>query len=607
MAKVEDLKNNSRKQPIIVENSGTRISNTNGLSDLSTRAQAQVSKSQDIEDSIGLDTLDLDGNGSRYDMGKAEELAAFDDKGLKKTVEEESLSLIDVHMERKKREMEEYFTKEDERRELDAAIGESVDEEEDVPAEEKTYVETEDEISEESMDEFEEEMEREFMEDMEDEMSKKYEEAEKIADDFLSNLDDEEDTTFEPENDVMDEEKPIDFHKSKEEINREILEDVMTPHPVEKTELPESISSNIDEDDFKDLEEDDDVAIDEDPLDSPEMKELQKSITEKIHTVSNKLDLSSFTISKKPISITAALNRASEDIKCADWALMSSERPIRMSEFTGAEMEKLISAASQRRLTLRNVQELYGLLYKHDINPDKPKTLEAWLKTTSSLDADHLFMAAYAATFGNSNHVPYNCVSDKCGAMWITDNRPIMDMVRFKNKESKKKFHDILHSTPGYTTNFYKTEVVQISDHYAIGIKVPSIYDAVFEMAALDSDFRNKYSDFITILQYCDEFYSIDPKTRQLLPIEYKKYPSNMNKNTKSKIFTYSKILSTLSTDQYTSILAFMREINTTGDDIEYIIPESTCTKCGETIPESRQSARDLLFTRHQLTALRTI
>ena len=80
-----------------------------------------------------------------------------------------------------------------------------------------------------------------------------------------------------------------------------------------------------------------------------------------------------------------------------------------------------------------------------------------------------------------------------------------------------------------------------------------------------------------------------------------------MNKNTKSKIFTYSKILSKLSTDQYTSILAYMREINTMGDELEYIIPESTCEKCGKTIPESRQSARDLLFTRHQLTALRTI
>lgn len=605
MSKVEELRRQGT--PIFVENSGTRVSQNTGLKDLtSANKGAEEYK-------------------SNYDIGEAQEKAKYDDAGNKVDNEREALSLIDAHMERKKKEMEEYFEKEDAEKELKEAIDDT--DETDSPSEtitEDTTVEEENddysiEPKEEVMDEFEKEMEEEFNEEMTEdapvnnyneereltpELKDKYDEAESIADNLLSNIDDD-DNSFSPENNVLDEEpKKI----NSKEIKKEIVNDVMSSHPKEEIKLPENISSDIDEDDFAELEESEDGKIvDDDPLDTPEMKELQKDISKKISIVTKKLDISSMSISKKPVSITAALKTAQSDVKCANWALMSSERCVTMSEFSGSEMEKLISAASQRRLTLSNVRELYGLLYKHDINPKKPDTLEAWLKTTSFLDADHLFMAVYAATFGDSNHIPYNCTSKKCGNMWITDNRPIMEMVKFKDEKSKSKFHNILNSTPNYNTNFYKTEIVQISDEYAIGIKVPSIYDVVFEQAALDNEFRSKYSDYITILQYIDAFYLIDAKTQQLFPIEYKKYPTNMNKNTKSKIYTYSKILGKLSTDQYTAILAYMREINSGEDELEYIIPASTCEKCGEEIPESPQSARDLLFTRHQLTALRTI
>lgn len=597
MSKVEDLKKGT-KQPIFVENSGTRVSNQNELQDLTGNHNVNIPKPQDIEDPVGFESEDSKNDAqfvSRYDVGEAQEAAKYDENGLKKDMEAEALTLMDVHMERKKKEMQEFFEKEEEERELKEALGEISEDENGLP------VVTEEELTEENekndpepvVDEFEQEMERELQEEMEE----KYAQAEAIADDFLAHI----------EEDDAEMEEELSKTKSVTEIKKNIVENVMAPHPKEEIKLPESISSTIDESDFAELEESETVEDDEDPLNSPEMKELQKSITEKISTVSKKLDLSSFTIAKKPVTISTALKAAESEVKCADWALMSSERCVRMSEFSGSEMEKLIAAASQRRLTLSNVRELYGLLYKHDINPDKPKTLEAWLKTTSFLDSDHLFMAVYAATFGDSNHIPYNCVSDKCKAMWITDNRPIMDMVKFKDNDAKAKFHNILQSAPNYNTNFYKVQVIQISDKYAIGIKVPSIYDVVFEMAALDGEFRNKYSDYITILQYVDEFYLINGSTNSLSPIAYKKYPDNMNKNTKSKIFTYSKILDSLSTDQYTSILAYMREINTMGDEIEYIIPASTCEKCGKEIPESEQSARDLLFTRHQLTALRTI
>ena len=77
-----------------------------------------------------------------------------------------------------------------------------------------------------------------------------------------------------------------------------------------------------------------------------------------------------------------------------------------------------------------------------------------------------------------------------------------------------------------------------------------------------------------------------------------------MVKNIKSKISTYSKILKTLNADQFYQFNAYIKAIQEKHDEITYVLPKTTCTKCQKEIAESEMSAESLLFTRHQLTGI---
>ena len=126
----------------------------------------------------------------------------------------------------------------------------------------------------------------------------------------------------------------------------------------------------------------------------------------------------------------------------------------------------------------------------------------------------------------------------------------------------------------------------------------------VFEIAALDQAFVNKYRDIISLITFIDDIYYINKRTMQLEPIGWKYYNNNVAKTTKSKIIQFAKVLRKISSDQYHAILMYIQQISEKSDDVTYQIPETTCPECGATIPATPIAGNDLVFTRHQLAAL---
>jgi hypothetical protein len=98
----------------------------------------------------------------------------------------------------------------------------------------------------------------------------------------------------------------------------------------------------------------------------------------------------------------------------------------------------------------------------------------------------------------------------------------------------------------------------------------------------------------------------IDAANHSLIPVGYKVYPDNAVKTTKSKITMFSKVLNTLSIDQFGPVKAYVADLITRRSKIgfKYILPEMSCPYCGSKIDELDTSAEELLFTRYQLGAL---
>lgn len=337
-----------------------------------------------------------------------------------------------------------------------------------------------------------------------------------------------------------------------------------------------------------------------------QMDKLRSLVRQKIRPVSSGFDISTFSISKKPASSSIATPRDNGD-KIADWVLMSSQKPIYMRRFTGTEIERLANGG-KGRTRLNKALDMWQLIYNHIVDPYKPEKLEDWAKTTSFLDIDHIYMAIYRANFEGSNYIPFNCTNEACKEkVFLTDNIDIMDMCKFGKKEDKDKFFSILGSETNAASKLYSTELIPVSDDYAFAFREPSIYNIIFESAVLDEEFVDKFGDLVTICTYIDGIYYINKAERTLQPIRSNIYPNNMKKTVKSRIINYSKIISTLNSDQYNTLLAYMQKINESGDSLTYQTPEVTCPYCGTVIPAREQDAQNLVFTRHQLAALATI
>ena len=366
-----------------------------------------------------------------------------------------------------------------------------------------------------------------------------------------------------------------------------------------------STDFKVDEEDFDDIDLDDDnttsdSSVVEEVNADENMKAFQASVTEKIRPVTKKLDLGSFTLIKQPISISATTLGENNDAASMTWALPNSDQFIAMKEFTGKEMEQLGDTSGTNRF--QTMKNRYKLIYDHVVS-NKPDTLEAWLKSISYSDNDHLFFTVYGANFSGSNFIPYDCA--RCKNTFLSDNIDLMDMCKFKDDEAKARFNKLRESQDApIKPGLYVSDIVQMTDKVAIGFRDPSIWNIVFETALLDEKFQQKYRDIIAIISYIDKIYYIDATNSTMAEINYKIDPNNTVKTIKAKIITYARILSQFSPDQYYIILSYINSINTRRDDITYIRPEATCSNCNEIIPERETTAEELVFTRAQLATL---
>ena len=247
---------------------------------------------------------------------------------------------------------------------------------------------------------------------------------------------------------------------------------------------------------------------------------------------------------------------------------------------------------------------MYGTLFRHYVSPNKPATLEEWLKTISFSDQDNLIFGYYKATFGQSNLITYAC--DKCKEVKIK-NVPIEDCIKYNNDETKEEVENILKfGDPTYKPTI-KSKLVQVSDTLAVSIKNPSIYNIVFEFGVLDADFTSKFADVLGTVGFIEDMYEIDVYNHQLIPIKVKEDPKNLTKSVKRRIRSKVEILKGLTPDQYNILLSEIAEQSKNSSRISYRQPEYTCEKCGNKIEEVEMTAQNLLFTRHQLALIKNL
>ena len=377
---------------------------------------------------------------------------------------------------------------------------------------------------------------------------------------------------------------------------------------IDNNTLPSQEELDIDDEDLDDIdlddEDDDEFDDEDDELSEQEIADLREAIKDKL-----KLDIPVNTSGEakisanKTISLNDVLSMQTSNANVIDYPLMSAGRCVSMREFSGTEIESLNQGASGRN-RFNTLKTIYHTLYDHIVDNNKPE-FDKWLKVTSFMDIEHLYMAAYKASFNGANYIPFNCTNDKCNHVFLSDNIEIEDMIKFKDDAAKKKFYDILENSDTISKEdacLYKTKIVPVSPTIAIGFREPSIYNTIFENSVLDQNFINKYTRLLTMMVYIDNIYVI--QNGEYIPVRCRVDRHSLAKTAKIRIVTYSKIIRTLPSDSYNNILAEIAKINDLGDEVKYQLPEITCPKCGQTIEATEQTPTQLLFSRHQLNLL---
>lgn len=415
--------------------------------------------------------------------------------------------------------------------------------------------------------------------------------------------------------------------KQKEEdkepnIDEIITKDITAGSIVVKSNIdvgPNSDIKSASASDFDINSEDLDGADDEDNPDSEDAEiaeitrksedMLKAEILEKIIKQGRKLDTTSFAVSNKVIPIRDALRHSRYDKKVertGSWPLMFAGRMYTATALRGPEVTTLsdYDDADHEGGMLLTVPQA-KIMYEHDANPYKPPTLEAWAKTIPIADADNMFAALYIASLRGANYFPVVCPQPKCQFAKLTDDVDINTMIRFKSDKVKERFEKI-KATPvtAELTTSYESVINVINDQYAVSIKLPSIYNMLFEYWTLDTNFMTKYAAVVTILTYVDYIYYINPVTKQYEPIGWKVYPGDATKTFKSKISTYSKIIREFEDYDFDILIALINAMSAKAQEernIQFFIPASKCDKCGADIPEREILPRQLVFMRQRL------
>ena len=376
---------------------------------------------------------------------------------------------------------------------------------------------------------------------------------------------------------------------------------------------------NLDEEDFDDVtysgENEEQLSDDEiRNIVQESEKHLKSEILEKVINTSKKLDTTSFRISNKVVSINSAVNAVgpkTKEERYGYWPMMFANRPFKASPLKGPEIALLAEADdsnSENGIGITNQQ--IRIMYDHDANEYKPKTIEGWAKTIPFFDIESIFGALYVASLKGANYVPSICPKTSCQYSWLNDAGDIRKLVKFTNDDQEKKFEEIL-KTPitKENTESYESVVNVINDKIAVGIKIPSIFTAVYEYGSLNPEFIRKYTSVISIMQYIDYIYIINPQTASFDPVGWKTYPGDTTKTFKSKIATYSKILKELDDTDFSVLIALINSMvskMTEQKHLTYEIPATKCPKCGADIAATEIVPRNMVFMRQRLVELAT-
>jgi len=404
--------------------------------------------------------------------------------------------------------------------------------------------------------------------------------------------------------------------KSEETSSEDDVEDTLSDINDNKSDKPLSLDEVNDDEFFADIEKEfgeDDIPEEEEEErelteeeQTAQVERLKDAINEKVTPIKKVVDLSKFTIRKKPIAISKLVNMENENAKVADWIYWSAKRPFAMREFKGAEIDQLNINNDRSRNRLNKLKEVYRLFYDHLVDANKPKDFETWLKSTSFFELNHIWFGAYKASFAGANSIPYSC--PKCKEMFIQD-ADFEDMIKYADDETKAEVKKIMEmdTTSPMDEVEYEVELKQVSDEYVFALKEPTLWGVIFETAALSDDFTTKYQEVLGLMAYIDEIYYINGEDQELIPINTNPDPNNTVKTAMRKITAYYKILSTLNSDQYYNLTNYIQNINERDDKVTFQLPECTCPKCNTKIPAESRTPEQLLFTRHQLRAIANI
>ena len=287
--------------------------------------------------------------------------------------------------------------------------------------------------------------------------------------------------------------------------------------------------------------------------------------------------------------------------KLTEWVLPGNNCAVVLKPFKGIDIQNLSQDRTVNRINY--YRRVYNTFFNKLLNKNKYGSMEQWVKTVKLIDEDHLYFAAYLSAFKDANIIPFEC--SKCKKVF-TQEVPIEDMIVYKNDEIKKKVKNILDSDHTFKEKNKEIDIYieQISDDYAIGIKDPSIYNIYFENSILDEEFAKKYANILSLATYIDSIYKIDYDNQSFVPVPFKTYPEDMVKTVKAKIIQINKILQLLTPDQYSYLVAMISNLNIKENDITYKFPDIKCPHCGEMIPGGQTTAKEMLFTRHQLATI---
>lgn len=310
------------------------------------------------------------------------------------------------------------------------------------------------------------------------------------------------------------------------------------------------------------------------------------------------LDLSTFRISKKPVSASKLLATKMSESRVSVWGLYHTGQSIAMSEFGGPELETITKEMQNEDMTEQ--VHMYQLIYSHVIDKNKGD-FESWCKRIIFPDLPHLFFSAFKASFKGSNFHTFNCTDEKCSHIFMTEV-DMAKMVKYETEETKKRMHSII---AGDTTSkpTYTQKIIQISPELAVCVTLPTLYKIIFEQRVLSPEFRENNEEIMNILTYIDDIYSINATTKTLDPIDTRPDPDNHNLTIKRRVSTFGKIINGLDSDRYaylkSKVAAYSDDL--TKDGITYLIPDVECPECHGNVVGRNINPIELLFLRHRL------